>query len=217
MVRLGVVDRPTSACISPLVLVKKLDGSNRICVDFRRLNGVLVADAEPIPKMDATFAQVGRRKFFSKLDLAKGYWQIPTGKESKENTAFVCGSGPFQFRYMLFGLKTTAATFTKLMRRVLERVPNTEHYIDDVVVAANSWEEHLATLIILFEHIRAAKRQVKPMKCEFCFQQITFLGNRIGMGRIKANTPILEKIQDATAPKTKSQVRSILGLTGLQR
>lgn len=135
MVRLGVVDRSTSAYISPLVLVKKLDGSKRICVDFRRLNGVLVADAEPIPKMDATFAQVGRMKFISKLDLAIRYWQIPMSEESKEQTVFACGSGLFQFRFMPFRLKTAATTFTKLIWRVLEEAPNTKHYIEDVVVA----------------------------------------------------------------------------------
>lgn len=217
MLRMGIIERTESAYNSPLVAVRKADGSYRICVDFRRLNGILIADAEPIPRTDVVFARVAHRKFFSKFDLAKGYWQIPMEEESKDRTAFSCASGLFQFRYMPFGLKTAAATFTKLMRRVLEGIEHVEHYIDDILVATDTWEEHLQVLEKLFQRLRVANLTVKPTKCEVGFEAVSFLGHKIGMGHIATKDEILERIQSAEIPKTKKQVQSFLGLTGYYR
>lgn len=217
MLRQGIIERSNSAYNAPLVVVKKQDGSNRVCVDFRRLNNVLVADAEPIPRIDVVFAKVASKKYFSKLDLAKGYWQIPLEESSKAKTAFSCSKGLFQFKFMPFGLKTAAAVFTKLMRRVLQGLKNVEHYIDDILVATDTWEEHLDALEQVFQRIRRAKLTVKPTKCEIGFQGVTFLGHKLGMGRITAKEGILEKIQAAAAPKTKKEMRSFLGLTGFYR
>lgn len=217
MLRMGIIERTESAYNAPLVAVKKVDGSYRICVDFRRLNGILIADVEPIPRMDVVFARVAHRKVFSKFDLAKGYWQIPMEEGSKEKTAFSCASGLFQFRFMPFGLKTAAATFTKLMRRVLEGIAHVEHYIDDILVATDTWEEHLQVLETLFQRLRAANLTVKPTKCEIGFEAVSFLGHKLGMGRVAAKDDILKRIQAAEIPKSKKQVQAFLGLTGYYR
>ncbi|KAM7288160.1 uncharacterized protein ISCGN_031849 [Ixodes scapularis] len=105
MLRLGGIERSTSPFNAPIVLVKKSDGSSRFCIDFRRLNDVLVADAEPIPRVDVTFAKVGCKRFFTKLDLAKEYWQVPMTESSKHKTAFSALSGLYHFRFMPFGLR----------------------------------------------------------------------------------------------------------------
>lgn len=163
------------------------------------------------------FAKVAGKKYFSKLDLTKGYWQIPMEESSKEKTAFSCSQGLFQFRFMPFGLKTAAATFTKLMRTVLNGLRNVEHYIDDILIATDTWEEHLDTLEELFRRIQQAGMTIKPCKCEFGYSDITFLGHKLGMGRVATKEDILEKIQAARPPKTKKEVQSFLGLTGFYR
>ncbi|XP_037526427.1 uncharacterized protein LOC119403570 [Rhipicephalus sanguineus] len=120
MEKLGIIEKSESPYNSPVILVKKPDGTNRLCIDFRRLNNVLVADSEPMTRTDAVFATVANKKYFSKLDFVKGYWQIPLTEESKAKTAFSTTSGLYQFRYMPFGIKTAPAVFAKLMRKVAE-------------------------------------------------------------------------------------------------
>ncbi|XP_075740366.1 uncharacterized protein LOC142786538 [Rhipicephalus microplus] len=146
MLKHGVIERSNSPYNSPLVLVKKPDNTYRTCVDFRRINEILISDAEPIPRTDIMFTEVGTKRYFSKFDLTKGYWQVPLHRASKPVTAFSTQSGHYQFMYMPFGIKTASAVFTRLMRTLLQGVENVVHYIDDVLVATATWEEHLETL-----------------------------------------------------------------------
>lgn len=217
MLQLGIIEKSDSPYNSPLVLVKKPDKTFRVCIDFRHLNNVLVTDAEPIPRTDTVFAEVGTKRYFSKFDLVKGYWQIPMTEEAKTKTAFSTSSGHFHFKYMPFGIKTAAAVFTRLMRTVLEGLPNVQHYIDDVLVATDTWEEHLNTLSDLFQRIEEAGLTIKPKKCEVGMSTVTFLGHKIGCGKIEPMLSTLEKIIGAKRPTTKKQVRSFLGLAGYYR
>lgn len=217
MLQLGVIERCTSPYNAPVVIVKKKDGSNRLCVDYRRLNDVLKVDAEPIPRIDVTFANVGRKRFFSKLDLSKGYWQIPLEESAKEKTAFSSGSGHYQFRFMSFGLKTASAIFTRLMRKLLAGIADAHHYSDDILIASDSWAQHMETLRTVFDRLQAANITARPKKCEVGFTETVFLGHELGGGRIAPNMEILERIQDAPRPVTKHQVRSFLGLSGYYR
>ncbi|XP_064462232.1 uncharacterized protein LOC135372664 [Ornithodoros turicata] len=205
MLRLGVIEKSSSAYRAPLVIVKKPDGSNRLCVDFRKLNDVLIFDAEPMARLDEMLAQVGNRKYFSKLDLSRGYWQIPMAESSKEKTAFASRSGLYHFRYMPFGLKTAAAVFTKLMREVLGDLPHVVHYIDDVLVATESWEEHLTTLKEIFRRVRAAHLTLKPKKCEFANKSVVYLGHTVGQSCITPNPDTLEKLLGGNAHGRKSK------------
>ena len=94
----GVIERSTSDWASPMVTVKKKDGSLRLCVDYRRLNGLSKADAYPMPLVDDWIDRVGNAKFISTLDLTKGYWQVPVRESDREKTAFPTPYGLFQFR-----------------------------------------------------------------------------------------------------------------------
>lgn len=217
MKALEIIEESVSPYNSPVLLVKKPDHTNRFVVDYRKLNNILVADSEPMPRADAVFAAAGGKRYFSKLDFVKGYWQIPLSEESKAKTAFSTTSGLYQFRYMPFGIKTAPAVFAKLMRRIVNGVPGVNHYYDDVLIASNTWEEHVASLRELFSRIEAAGLTVRPSKCEFGTAEIDFLGHRIGQGELAPLGKNLEKIQTVPAPKTKRQVRAFLGLTGYYR
>lgn len=214
---LGIIEEAHSPYNSPVLIVRKADQTNRLVVDFRKLNSILVGDSEPMPRADTVFANVGEAKYFSKVDFVKGYWQIPLSMESKPKTAFSTTTGLYQFRYMPFGIKTAPAVFAKLMRRITEGIPDVHHYYDDVLVASRTWEEHLASLRQLFARIEAAGLTIRPSKCEFGAERIDFLGHRIGDGKLAPLGKTLDKIQDAPAPKTKRQVRAFLGLTGYYR
>ena len=103
MLKLNIVETSNSPYASPIVLVKKKDGSNRFCIDFRKINKVTIFNAEPMPNQDEIFAKLSKDHYFSKLDLSKGYWQIPLTKSDKVKTAFLTPSGLYQFKMMPFG------------------------------------------------------------------------------------------------------------------
>lgn len=178
---------------------------------------MLTADAEPIPRVDTLFSELGTKRYFSKLDFTKGYWQIPLSEESKAKTAFSTDTGLYQFRFLPFGVKTAPAIFTKLMRRLLGQIPGVLYYYDDVLVTGETWEQHLATLREVLQRIKAAGLTIRPPKCETGREEITFLGHRVGKGELTPFVGLVEKIQAAQCPETKRQVRSFLGLAGYYR
>ncbi|XP_075732486.1 uncharacterized protein LOC142775054 [Rhipicephalus microplus] len=217
MKTLGIIEVSKSPYNSPVLLVDKPDKTKRFVVDFRRLNNLMIADAEPMPRADAVFASATNKRYFSKLDFVKGYWQIPLSQQSRPKTAFSTKSGLYQFCYMPFGIKTAPAVFARLMRLVTEGIPGVEHYYDDVLITSTTWEEHLSTLRQLFARIQAAGLTVRPSKCELGMNEIDFLGHHIGQNMLAPLGKTLDKIQAAPAPKTKRQVRAFLGLTSYYR
>ena len=146
MLAMGIIEPSTAAYASPIVIVKKPDGSNRVCVDYRRLNKTTVFDPEPMPSAEEIFAKLSSDRYFSKFDLSKGYWQVPMREQDKDFTTFVCHRGLFRFTVMPFGLVNAPATFSRLMRRLLRNTQNLDNYLDDVLSHNKTWLEHLNTL-----------------------------------------------------------------------
>jgi hypothetical protein len=120
MLAAGVIERSDSEYCSPVVLVKKKDGTVRFCTDYRRLNRLTKDEAAPLPRIQEVLRDFGTATVYSSLDLKSGYWQIPMDQASKRLTAFATPDGAtYQYRVMPFGLKNAPATFQKLMARVL--------------------------------------------------------------------------------------------------
>ena len=111
MLEAGVIERSRSPWGFPIVLVEKRDGSKRFCVDFRALNKITKKNAHPLPIIDDILAALGSAKYFSKLDLKSGYWQVKMNEEDKEKTAFTCHRGLFSFNTMPFGLANGPGVF----------------------------------------------------------------------------------------------------------
>ena len=168
MQRDGVIQPSQSPWASPVVLVRKKDGSHRFCVDY--LNSVTKVDTFPLPRINDLLDQLGESKYFSTLDLASGFWQIRVHPDSQEKTAFVTPQGLFEFRVMPFGLCNDPAVFQRLMQHVLMGLNPAEGpdfvlvYIDDVLVFSRTLKEHLEHLRLVITRLAEANLKLKPIK-----------------------------------------------------
>ena len=217
MLEMGVVRPSTSPYASPIVMVKKKDGSNRVCVDFRKLNKITEVDPEPMTTAEDLFRRLSGKKFLSKIDLTKGYWQIPVAPEDVHKTAFVTPDGQYEFTRMPFGMVNSGATLVRGLRKILEGMPGVGSYIDDIVIYSDSWEDHIKTLKELFSRLRKARITARPTKCLLGASRMEFLGHQVGGDIITPSRDNLEKVRNTPRPTTKKQVRSFLGLVGYYR
>ena len=219
MLKMGVIEPATSPYNAPVVLVQKKDGTVRFCIDYRKINQATKFDAEPLPDIDHLFTKLSGKKYFTKIDLAKGFWQIPVKEEDKQKTAFNTPSGQFQWVKMPFGLKNAGAVFSRMMRKLLQPLDQSKvvNFMDDIMVATETWEEHLDTLEKVFTRIEECGLTAKPSKCHLGYSELTFLGHQVSVGQLSPENDKLEKIYKAERPQTKKQLRSFLGLAGYYR
>jgi hypothetical protein len=214
MLELNVIEPSDSPYCSPVVIVKKKDNTFRFCVDFRALNSHSQCDAEPMPLAEEIFAKFANHKFFSRLDLSKGYWQVPLTEDSKPKTAFKTSKCLFQFRVMPFGLVMAPATFSRLMRKLLHGMQNTDNFIDDIIIFSMDLQKHLDVLGELLSRLRDANLTAKPSKCSIAYNSIECLGHIIGENFLKPHPEKVRVIKEVTRPETKHQLRSFLGQLG---
>ena len=171
MQRSGVITPSKSPWSSPVVLVRKRDGTLRFCVDYRVLNSVTKPDLFPLPRINDLLDQLGKSKCFTTLDLASGYWQIKVHENSQEKTAFITHQGLYEFRVMLFGVMNAPAVFQHLMQRVLHGIQSDSGkefvsvYLDDVIVFSESLHDHVVHLRAVFNRLKRAGLKLNPKKC----------------------------------------------------
>ncbi len=217
MLRLGIIEKSEAAYASPIVVVTKPDLSLRICADFRKLNEQTVFDPEPIPTADEIFAQLAGDRILSKFDMAKGYWQIKVRDSDMDFTTIITHRGLFRFRTMPFGLVGAPATYTRMMRQLLDRLENIHNYLDDCLAHSAEWGHHFRVLEGFFQRVREAGLTLRPKKCAIGYSTVTYLGFVLSPDGLRPTPDKIDKILKAPSPKTKKQLRSFLGLTGYYR
>ena len=215
-----VIGPPNSPWASPVVMVKKKDGSLRFCVDFWQLNAAIIKDAHPLSRIDDLLKALHGARWFSTLDLKSGYWQVPIQERGKEKTAFRTSGGQlFEFNQVPFGLCNAPATFSCLMDRVLAGLhwETCLFYLDDIIVFAATWEEHLDRLRQVFERLRHAKLKLGAEKCTFDAKEVSYLGHRVTEEGLLPDPSLLAAIREINPPQNATEVRSFLGLAGYYR
>lgn len=202
---------------SPCLLVPKPDASFRFCTDYRKVNKITKADSFPLPRMEDCVDRVGSASFVTKLDLLKGYWQVPLTPRASEISAFVTPDHFLQYKVLAFGMRNAPATFQRLMKKVLTGVTNCEIYIDDVVIYSHTWEHHIETLNVVFGRLEAASLTLNLAKCEFGKAVVTYLGKQVGQGCVRPVSAKVEAILQFPQPTNKRELRRFLGMAGYYR
>lgn len=213
----GLAKPSISPWSSPCLLVQKSDDSMRFCTDYRRVNAVTIPDCFPMPRMEDCVDSVGSAKFVSKLDLLKGYWQVPLTTRASEISAFVTPDCFLQYNVMAFGLRNAAATFQRLVNIVLANVPNCNAYLDDLIVYSQSWSEHVSLLETVFQRLERACLTLNLSKCEIGKATVTYLCKQVGQGEVRPLLAKITAISEFPVPKTRRELRRFLGMAGYYR
>lgn len=217
MLEHDIIEPSQSNWSSPIVMVPKSDGTTRFCIDYRKVNAVTRSDSFPIPRIEDCIDRVGKAAFVSKIDLLKGYWQVPLSDRAKEISAFVTPDGLFQSKVMPFGMKNAPATFQRLMNHVIAGLDNCVVYIDDVLVHSDTWDDHIKHLKDLFVKLSDANLVINLEKSDFARAQVTYLGHVVGQGHVLPREAKIKAIIDLPVPKNTRELRRTLGMAGFYR
>ncbi|XP_076740530.1 uncharacterized protein LOC143418699 [Maylandia zebra] len=219
MMEKGVIRESCSPWASPIVLVRKKDGTWRFCVDYRKLNAVTHKDAFPLPRIEETLTSLTRAQWFSTLDLASGYWQVQMDPTDREKTAFTTPVGLFEFERMPFGLCNAPATFQRLMQHCLsgQIAESLLVYLDDIIIYSPDFSSHLQHLDEVFQRLWRHGLKLQPNKCKFLQQEVKFLGHVVDKCGVRPDPDKISAVMDWPVPETIRQARSFLGLAGYYR
>ena len=217
MLEAGIITPVESSWTSPVVIVTKKDGNPRFCIDYRRLNAVMKRDRWPMPRVDEIFDEISGSKIFTTIDLFQGYWQIKMEESCKKKTTFICRYGTYQFEVMPMGLMNSAATFQRMMDKILANVDNVRCYIDDVVIHSKTKEEHVTHLKTVFDLLRKNGLRLRLKKCFFMQPRVELLGHYVDADGVHVDHAKVGKIRNAIAPRDRKSLRSFLGLASYYR
>lgn len=215
----NIIRESNSPFASPIVLVHKKDGSIRMCCDFRAINKITVKDRYPLPRIEDQLDRLGKNKYFTTLDMASGFHQIPIAECSIEKTAFVTPDGHYEYLRMPFGLSNAPAVFQRAICGALGDLKDKDAmvYLDDILIPSMTIPEGLEKLTRVLDCLTKAGFSLNITKCNFFVKQIEYLGQEISEGGIRPGKSKVEALLRAPDPRNVKQVRQFMGLANYFR
>ena len=220
MLDAGVIQLSNSPWCNAVVLVRKKDGSLHFCINFRRLNTLIVKDSHPLPHICKTLESLAGAAHYTTIDMNSWFWQVPMDKESKQYTAFTLGSmGLYECKSMPFGLCNAPPTFQRLMLNCLGELNLTYCliYLDDIIIFSQTEKEHLERMHVVFDRFQEHGLKLKPSKCEVFKTEINYLAHHVSKRGVLPSKKNLEAIAQCPLPDTYTKVKSFVGLVGHYR
>ncbi|XP_011688730.1 PREDICTED: uncharacterized protein K02A2.6-like [Wasmannia auropunctata] len=216
----GIVKPCSSEYASPVVVVKKKDGSSRVCIDYRKLNRVMVKDRYPLPLIEDQLDKLQEAKVFTTLDLRNGFFHVNVAEDSRKYTAFVTHCGQYQFSKVPFGLCNSPSVFQRFINCVFSEeikkgvvIP----YLDDLIIASSDVEENIKRLKRVLQTASEYGLEINVKKCQFLVKRVTFLGYVIEDGALHPSPDKTQAVASFPEPRSLKDIQSFLGLTGYFR
>lgn len=204
---------------SPMFLVEKPDGGKRMVIDYRALNAATQRNRYPLPRVDELFDQLQGARYFSKIDLRTGYWQIRVAAEDVPKTAFTSRHGHFEWLVLPMGLTNAPAEFMALMENTFRQELNRSVlvFLDDILIYSRTLEEHERHLRAVLQRLQSQKLYAKLSKCQFMRQEVEFLGHYVGRAGVRMVEGKVAAVQRWPTPTCQKEVEQFLGLAGYYR
>lgn len=213
-----IVRESESEYSSPVLLVRKKNGEQRLCIDYRKLNSLTVKENQPLPRIDDQIDKLQSGNYFTSLDLKSGYYQVPLEESSKRFTAFVTPEGHYEFNRVPFGLTNAPRVFQRLMIKIMKPIRNNVAlYLDDVLLYNQTIDEAVNNLKDTFEILRQEGLTLNLKKCAFLQTSVSYLGFEIQQGTVKPGADKIRAVKDFPTPTNVHNIRQFLGLTGYFR
>lgn len=215
----GIIRESSSPFSSPILLVKKKDGSDRLCVDFRELNANTLRDHYPLPLIADQIDKLGKARYFTCLDMAAGFYQIPIAANSIGKTGFVTPDGQYEFLRMPFGLCNAPSVYQRAINKALGDYKDKIAlvYIDDILIFSQTPEEGLQNLNLVLNRLTVAGFSLNIAKCSFLKKSVQFLGNVVENGTVKPSPLKIQALSNSPIPRNVKELRQFNGLASYFR
>ena len=215
----GIIRESESPFASPIVVVRKKNGTIRLCVDYRKLNTRTIKDAYALPNIEETFTALNGAKWFSVMDLKSGYYQVEVAEEDKHKTAFVCPLGFFEFNRLPQGVTNAPSTFQRLMEKCVGDLHLNEVlvFLDDLIVFSETLEEHEARLMKVLTRLRDYGLKLSPEKCHFFKTSVKYLGHVIDAQGVHTDPDKVSALKTWPRPTNRQELKCFLGFAGYYR
>ena len=210
---MGRIQTSSSPYGAQVLFARKKDGTLRMCLDYRQLNQTTIKDRTPLPNIEEMRGHLGKARFFSKMDLRDGYYNILVHPDDRAKTAFRTRFGHFEFTVMPFGLTNAPATFMKMMNRIFADVYDqfVIIYLDDILVFSNTMDDHISHLNTVLTRLRDHTLFAKLSKCSFLADSVDFCGFEVSAKGLQIHPNRITAITSTKPPRNPTEVLAFLG------